>query len=115
LGHLAGGGDDNGEDDGTDVNESKDEDDDEEEEENNDAEDNDDGKNGGDSDLAPKAIFGETCRNDDTEKDPHPNYLPKGWVLFKTCGPMSLPIENRRGVSAGEIRSIIVEECQQWR
>jgi hypothetical protein len=30
-----------------------------------------------------------------SDKDPPQNYLPKGWVLFKTRGPMSFPIENR--------------------
>lgn len=31
----------------------------------------------------------------DTLPDPPQNYLPKGWVLFKTRGPMSMPITNR--------------------
>lgn len=30
----------------------------------------------------------------DTDEPP-PNFLPKGWVIFKTRGPMSMPIENR--------------------
>ena len=30
-----------------------------------------------------------------TDVDPPQNYLPRGWVLFKTRGLMSMPVENR--------------------
>lgn len=43
------------------------------------------------------------------DRDPPQNYLPKGWVLFKTRGPMSLPIESRLDFfseSFGEKRNI---------
>ncbi len=37
----------------------------------------------------------DDASTDSDDIDPPRNYLPKGWVLFMTRGPLSLPIENR--------------------
>lgn len=57
--------------------------------------------------IAPKEIFPDDDDDDgggDSGEvaDPPANYLPKGWVLFKTRGPMSMPIENRMNFFSDE-------------
>ena len=45
----------------------------------------------------PNANTSSIANNDESaggDREPPPNYLPKGWVLFKVRGPMSFPIEN---------------------
>ena len=90
----------------------KDSEDDNEEEDDNKSDDGSDASNT----IPPRDIFastsGETEEQEQEQEqeeeeveglevDPPTNYLPKGWVVFKTRGPMSLPIENRLDFFSG--------------
>lgn len=57
--------------------------------------------------IPPRDIFPSTSDDSDEEvegleADPPNNWLPKGWVVFKTRGPMSLPIEDRLDFFSGQ-------------
>jgi hypothetical protein len=72
-----------------------------------DSKDDDDEGNEDHITIDPKEIFPDDDDDDSggdsgEVADPPANYLPKGWVLFKTRGPMSLPIENRMNFFSDE-------------
>ena len=56
-------------------------------------------------DLPTKSSGGDINTSDangNMDRDPPNDFLPKGWVLFKTRGPMSFPLKNRLDFFAEE-------------
>ena len=59
-------------------------------------------EDGDDDELEPRVVFpsddpptNSSAADGSMDKDAPNDFLPKGWVLFKTRGPMSFPVQNR--------------------